>query len=148
MDLISAATAASYRRKIAAFNRWLGKRRSYRTEEVPPHLRDVTNEMRNAVEVYEFVHHPPTKYFAYVHLGSMDASWGSSGFGTTRGATLTTFMGSILGHGRVGEAYRALGNSRRRSISIRAINGYEYHGTYYESSGDYARVKRGKRWHA
>jgi hypothetical protein len=30
---------------------------------------------------------------------------------------------------------------KRQPIDIYAINGKKYHGTYYKSSGDYARVK-------
>ncbi len=96
-----------------------------------------TNEEMSRLEIYEFVTAPPERYFLYVQE-------------TTKKAT--TFMGDVLGDITLGRRYKApsFGSaytaSERVPVSIRAINGYTYSGTYYASSGSYARVKRGKPW--
>jgi hypothetical protein len=118
--------------KLAAFDRWLGKRRSYRPEEVPYGL-TVTNDERSEVEVYEFLNSPPLKYFAYVKSAPK--------------AVLTNWMGYVLGDiVKWGYAHKGNMGDVRVAITVRAINGYMYTGTYYKSAGDYARIKRGKRW--
>lgn len=55
-----------------------------------------------------------------------------------------TSTGVTLGRIALGPFYTVPGFGRpsvRQSIHIWAINGKEYVGTYYKSSGDYARVK-------
>jgi hypothetical protein len=94
---------------------------------------NVTNEDRSAIEVYEFCRDKPDRYFLYVkHLEG-------------RNAVATTWTGEHLGSATLGPVYRDNFGGKRQSITIRAINGETYHGTYYKSAGDYARVKRAKR---
>jgi hypothetical protein len=92
--------------------------------------RPPTNEERGQVEQYEFVTNPPDRYFAYVN---------------ERTRRLTTWMGDDLGEVGFGREYRDSFGGRRVSITIYAINGKRYYGTYFKSSGDYARIKVSKR---
>jgi hypothetical protein len=103
----------------------------YKPEEVPEDAR-MTNEQRNAIEVYEFVHNPPERYFLYINQ--------------TKGIA-TTWMGETLGSVVFGREYRcpAFGwHSTRVPVTVRGINGKLYHGTYFKSSGTYARIKLAK----
>ena len=91
-----------------------------------------TNEERSALEVYDFVHSPPDKYFLYV-----DDKTGKA----------TTFTGDVLGSVERGRSYKspAFGTpSTRVPIKVYGINGVTYSGTYFSSAGSYARVKRVK----
>lgn len=101
---------------------------SYLPAEVPPDAR-ISNEERATLEVYEFLAAPPERYFLYIN---------------TEKGLATNFTGATLGRVQLGPKYEvpAFGRpSVRRSVHVWAINGREYVGTYYESSGDYARVK-------
>jgi hypothetical protein len=89
-----------------------------------------TNEERSAVEVYEFLHNPPEKYFVYINRTKREA---------------TTWTGEKLGTVGFGTEYRDNFGGKRVPITVYAINGAKYHGTYYASSGDYARIKMSKR---
>ncbi len=88
-----------------------------------------TNEERSFCEVYRFVHDPPDRYFLYVNEGNR---------------VVTTWVGHVLGQAHFGRPYKAPGFGRfqvRVPVRVRGINGREYAGTYYKSTGDYARVK-------
>lgn len=91
--------------------------------------RSPTNEERSAVEVYEFVTNPPDKYFLYINCTKRIA---------------TTWTGDKLGDVSFGSEYRDNFGGKRVPITVYAINGKRYHGTYYKSSGDYARIKLAK----
>jgi hypothetical protein len=87
----------------------------------------VDNELRSAIEVYEFVNNPPDKYFLYVSEVRQ---------------VVTTWTGQILGDiTYMGNPYRDSFGGKRQSIRFKGINGLQYYGTYYKSAGDYARVK-------
>ena len=104
----------------------------YKPEQVA-HLNPPTNEERSQVEVFDFVTDPPSKYFLYINPEKHAA---------------TTFTGDRLGSVRFGQEYQtpAFGGfgSTRVPVTIQAINGRVYHGTYFKSSGDYARIKIAK----
>jgi hypothetical protein len=75
----------------------------------------------------------PERYFLYIDE-------------KTRTATIWT--GVLLGTVTFGREYKtpSFGRSSVRvPVTIQAVNGLTYHGTYYKSSGDYARVKATKR---
>lgn len=91
--------------------------------------RSPTNEERSACEVYEWTVNPPDRYFLYVNR--------------TREAT--TWTGDKLGTVSFGSEYRDNFGGKRVPITVYGTNGVKYHGTYYTSSGDYARIKRAKR---
>jgi hypothetical protein len=86
----------------------------------------ITNEERSAIEVFEFMRDKPERYFLYIN--------------EARGIA-TTWTGAKLGVVWLGRRYRDNFGGERVSISIRAINGESYSGTFYKSSGDYARVR-------
>lgn len=94
---------------------------------LPP---DPTNEERSACEVYEFWHEKPDRYFCFVNEDHME---------------VTTWTGEKLGDVSFGCKYRDNFGGERIPVTVRAINGISYHGTYYCSAGDYARLKAYKR---
>lgn len=91
-------------------------------------MKNMTNEERSALEVSEFKANPPLKYFLYIDEETMRAT-------TWTGETL----GNILRLGRTWESN--LGDTRQ-SVLIKAVDGETYAGTYFKSSGNYARVAR------
>jgi len=86
----------------------------------------VTNEMRSKVEIYYFKKEKPKTYFIYINA-------------TTKKAT--TWTGDNLGNCRFGTPYKSNFGDTRQNIDVYGINGIKYHGTYFKSSGDYARIK-------
>ncbi len=90
-------------------------------------------------EVAAFISDKPRQYFLYVKLH--DPATLPLGFPKERGI-VTTWTGDKLGTiYHVGASYYSNFGDWRRSISFRGINGLSYFGTYYFSTGDYARVK-------
>jgi len=102
---------------------------SYRPEDKPADVPDVSNEERSSLEVFDFVTNPPDKYFVYLN---------------EKTETATTWTGELLGQVSFGREYRDNSGGRRVSVTVRAINGREYFGTFYKSHGDYARIKATK----
>lgn len=94
-----------------------------------PFGKEVTNELRSALEVWDFCHDIPQNYFLYIKR---------------EGAIATTWTGQKLGSVSFGRSYYSNFGDKRTPVTIYAINGRKYHGTFYESSGDYARVKLAK----
>lgn len=91
-----------------------------------------TTEQRGELELYEFIVNPPDKYFLYVNERSGNA---------------TTFAGNVLGRVVFGRKYKSTGfgrGSTRVPVTVHGVNGVKYSGTYFESAGSYARVKRMK----
>lgn len=90
----------------------------------------IDNDLRSAIEVYEFINDPPKNYFVYINAKEL---------------TVTTWTGQRLGTLTfLGPKYRDNFGGQRQSVSLKAINGFRYSGTYYTSSGDYARIKINK----
>ena len=102
---------------------------------LPP---SVSNDDLSKMEVYEFITNPPLQYFGYVSKKEI------SEIHHTYIWNLTTWMGDILGKMTMGDRYYNNLGGYRRNIWITAINGFTYYGTYYESSGDYCRIKAHK----
>jgi len=136
--VITPEQAQDIRARNEALNQWIDTIRgkngwaSYKPEDKPANVPDVTNEERSALEVFEFVANPPDKYFLYIN---------------EKDRTATTWTGEKLGAVSFGREYRDNFGGRRIPINVHTINGKTYHGTYYKSSGDYARirVKKGAR---
>lgn len=106
------------------------EKRNYTTDADAPSLpAPVTNADRSAVEVYEFYHNQPERYFLYISEAKRIA---------------TTWTGDKLGDVSFGAKFNDNFGGTRVPITIVAINGRVYHGTYFKSSGDYARVKIAK----
>jgi hypothetical protein len=99
-------------------------------DTLPP---DPGNEARGRVELYEFCTERPTSYFAYVN---------------TLTNQLTTWVGNVLGSVSMGREYRDNFGGVRVPITVNGVNGLTYHGTYFKSAGDYARIKAHKRQNA
>lgn len=100
----------------------------YKPDEVS-HLDPPTNEERSAVEVFDFVHNPPDKYFLYVSEEKRDAH---------------TWTGQHLGKACFGRQWRDNFGGIRVPVEIYGINGWRYVGTYFKSSGDFARIRKAK----
>lgn len=149
------------RARIDAMNAWVDTKRgrngwaSYKPDEVPEHLRpEPTNDDRGAVEAYEFVQNPPDKYFAYVQLTDPDPmprtihhrgrTIGNVRDDSGRRGVLSTFPGTVLGSVQCGREWRDSFGGTRVPITVDGINGRRYVGTYYKSSGSYARIRLSK----
>lgn len=89
-----------------------------------------TNEERGVVEQYEWNTNPPANYFCYINCTKREA---------------TTWMGDRLGEVAFGREFRDNFGGKRVPITVYGTNGKMYHGYYYKSSGDYARIKLAKR---
>lgn len=94
-----------------------------------PFANEVSNDMRSAIELYEFINNPPQKYFLYIDEQTK---------------TATTWTGQKLGDVSFGRSYKSNLGDSRQPITITAINGLTYYGIYYKSSGGYARIKKSK----
>ena len=133
--MITPDQAADIRERNNALMAWVDSIRgkngwaSYRPENKPPDVPDVSNEERSALEVFEFCTNPPDKYFLYISCEKQSA---------------TTWTGDLLGHVSFGREYRDNFGGRRVPVTVRAINGRTYHGTYFKSSGDFARIRQSK----
>jgi hypothetical protein len=86
-----------------------------------------TNEERSKIELYEFVHQPPQKYFAYYNNDL---------------TKITNWMGETIGEiVRKGQPYKAgFGGSRVVNVTIRAVNGLTYSGKCFLDAGTYCRM--------
>jgi hypothetical protein len=130
--VISAQQAQDIRQRNDALMAWVDSIRSkngwasYRPEDKPSNIPDVTNDERSALEVFDFITNPPEKYFLYINEANR---------------TATTWTGDVLGQVSFGREYRDNFGGRRVPITVRGINGRTYHGTYFKSSGDYARIR-------
>lgn len=130
--MITEEQAKDIRQRYDKLNAWIDSRRgrngwaSYKPDDKPPEIPDVSNDERSQLEVYDFCNDPPDRYFLYVNESKREA---------------TTWTGDKLGVVTFGQEYRDNFGGKRVSVWIEAINGKSYHGTYFKSSGDYARVK-------
>lgn len=100
----------------------------YKLEQVV-HLNPPTNDERWQVELYDFIHNVPAKYFLYVNEKTGKA---------------TNFTGITLGNVAFGHEWRDNFGGIRRAVTVLAVNGRQYHGTFFKSSGDYARITLSK----
>lgn len=143
--------AASIRTRHDTLHAWMTehKTNSYKREELPAGIDPPSNEELGALEVFEFMRDKPDKKFGYVKcpddIPSARASLDRYRALYGRTGTLTTFTGDKLGAVQFGRAWSDNFGGIRVPISVQAITGDLYHGTYYASSGDYARVKKALR---
>lgn len=107
---------------------------------MPPDL-EAKNRETSRKEVEEWLANPPSSYIAYVkereNLGGMGVNRVSP---YLRG-DLITWMGDKLGAIYGGLPYKDNMGATRVSIDVVGTNGVLYYGTYYKSSGDYARIR-------
>jgi hypothetical protein len=134
--MINAYQANEIQARVTVHNAWVDTIRgkngwaSYMPEDKPPHIPDVSNDEVSALEVWNFYTEIPTKYFLYID--------------ERRNAAIT-WTGERLGVVDFGREWRDNFGGTRVSINVHAINGCLYHGTYYKSSGNYARIKLAKK---
>lgn len=142
---ISAAKAEDIRERVRAFDRaaqaFDPKRYKRGGGWTPAEQREIarmagaprpSNEEVSGLEVYDFIHSPPDKYFLYIDEKNHAA---------------TTWTGDVLGPVAFGRSYKSPSAgmpSTRVPITVRGINGVIYVGTYYASAGNYARVRARK----
>lgn len=94
------------------------------------------NVVRMLVEHYEVMHGLTQPRFAYVSEKADEPDK----FHGARGFYVTGWMGNVYGRLALGREYRGNFGDVRRSVSV-TINDREYYGTYFESAGDYCRLK-------
>ena len=118
----------------AALTTWL---RDHKTNASPceisaqlPFANEVTNELKAKIEVWEFLHDKPRNYFLYIDEETRKA---------------TNWTGEFLGNVHFGNVYTSNMGDERQSIDVFGINGLKYHGIYFKSSGNYARIKAYKK---
>jgi hypothetical protein len=118
----------------AACKQWM---KENKTNSIPievaanfPYGNEMNNDIRSAIEVWEFTHNPPDKYFLFIN---------------EKENTATTWTGQILGTISLGYPYFSNFGDKRQPVTIKAINGKVYTGTYYKGSGNYAHVKISKK---
>lgn len=117
---------------------------SYKPEDIPADVPQVTNEERSLLEVYEFLRDQPGRYFSYVlHNSPSQAAGGKDA--AKVGDRIANFLGDKLGViSWAGSWYHVNGfgtRSTRQNVRVTAINGLVYSGVYFVSSGDYVRLK-------
>lgn len=97
--------------------------------ETFPYAKEVNNDLKTKIEVWEFIHKKPEKYFLYIR---------------EKTCTAVNWTGENLGRVIMGVQFRSNMGDVRVPVTVFGINGITYYGTYYKSSGDYARVKAKK----
>jgi len=134
---ISTSLYERYRIEIDAFEKWRGGRQSYHPSEIPADVPIVTNDMRSAIEVFETLRDKPEHLFVYV----------KPDYESARNGNVTTWTGERLGsYVCAGPNYKDNFGGERVNIRVELRNGAgSYAGTFYKSSGDYARLKRCKK---
>jgi len=95
-------------------------------EQLPP---SPTTKEIGKIELYEWVHYPPNKYFIYINEKDRKA---------------TTWNGEKLGDIGLSYPYKDNFGGTRINISVYGNNGVVYYGTYYKSAGFYAIIKAHK----
>ena len=122
--------------RLTALQSWCGTSGApYKSDDVPPACR-VSNEECSMVEVFDFCHNKPTRYFAYVKINTQrESQWDIMG-------TLTTWNGDVLATiTRIGKRWRSNFGDKRQALTAKGVNGLWYSATYYESAGDYCRMR-------
>lgn len=101
---------------------------------------EAKNKETSRKEVADWLANPPQQYFAYVKQVENTERIGCSLSTYFRGE-LITWMGDKLGFIYGGRPYRDNMGATRISIDVVGTNGVLYYGTYYQSTGDYCRIK-------
>ena len=137
--ILTPAQAEALREEIKALEAWVDTKRgkngwaSYKPEEIPTSLRNVSNSERSALECYDFARDKPEEYFCYVRKREGEP-W-----------AVITWMGealSIEGTVSFGHRWRSNMGDERMSVSFKGINGEWYKGFFFAGVGGYARVRR------
>jgi hypothetical protein len=118
----------------AAVDAWM---KANKTNGIPvevtkdfPHAAEITNDLRSKIEKFEFLSEEPVKYFVYI---------------SEKNKTATTWTGQKLGDVTFGREFRSNMGDKRVPVSVKALNGLNYYGTFFKSAGDYAVIKKSKK---
>lgn len=135
-NIISPESAEIIRAQCGVHAAWLKStsKNSYKPEEVPTGCESPGNSNLSALEVYDFCRDRPESYFLYIKDNSKI-------FPHQYAYEATTWTGDHLGVVFMGREFGDNFGGKRVPITVHAINGKRYHGTYFKSAGDYARVK-------
>lgn len=144
-ELLSMAEYLDARTRLAAYGAWAEQFKGRNgwtcipADKVAEATIAMRNDDRSAIERFEFCIAPPASYFLYIALpegATVERArvMGASGLATT-------WTGERLGRVTFGRPYHDNFGGKRVPVWIDAINGRCYHGTYFQSAGDYARVK-------
>ena len=134
MDILTETEYLEARKKYeeheTAQREWL---KENKTNAIPcevaeklPYAQFINDDLRSAIETYDFIYNPPDSYFLYIDEENRKA---------------TTWIGQVLGSVVFGKEYGTNFSDTRVPVWIHAINGKRYYGTFYKSAGDYARIK-------
>jgi len=105
------------RRELDELNAWIDTKcarngwASYRREDVPAHLQHVDNQLRSAVEYFEWMRDKPRKYFLYVnevHMTAMTWTGGGSRFHLIWQSVHVQYGGRASPHYHAGVEWAAL----------------------------------------
>jgi hypothetical protein len=123
---------------------------SYRPEDMPAHVPNITNEERAGVELYEWLSNPPDRYFLYIDAEKYKIATGQAGmflgsYDRLAKDGATNWTGLALGNVRFGRQWRDNFGGVRVPVTVYGNNGVHYIGTYFKSSGDYARIRKAAR---
>ena len=135
MRTITKQTYQKYKAMVMEYDKHSEEHRTkFKTNCIPfdvyskfPFAKKVTNKMRSKIETFEFCQNKPERYFLYINEKEKKA---------------TTWTGEVLGDVIFMNTYKSNMGDIRRSIIVKSINGLNYYGTFYKSSGDYARIKK------
>lgn len=121
------AFCADVRARDAQLHAWMGKRNSYRVEELPADIRPPTNEERGRCELLEFESATdPGPYFAYL---SNDRK------------RITTFMGDTIATiVHIGATWRGPFGNEWTAFRAAGIDGRIWHGRH-NGPGMYLRMR-------
>lgn len=123
---ISPEGYASYRAALDRANEWVGDRLSWHTDEAPAFVREVTNEIRAEVEIFELYRDKPTEFCAYT---------GANGH-------VTTWTGIVIGEFVTRRTWRDRWGNQRRSIVATLPGLGRYRGQTAMGEGWYLVLKR------
>lgn len=134
--MISEEQAKEIESRLANLEKWIDEQGhrsksgwvSYPSGSEPENCR-VSNDERAQLELRRFMIDKPDRYFLYIDQVK---------------AIATVWTGVELGTVTFGREWTDNFGGRRVPVTIKAVNGLTYHGTYFKSSGDYARVKAAK----
>lgn len=114
----------------ARFEAWRNGCTSYKTDDVPAELRAFDNDARAKLELYDFVHEKPERYFAYYRDNA------------AAGELIVNWTGLTLGRiESAGAIWTSNFGDKRRSVRVRGVNGVTYIGTAQLSNGTYVRLR-------
>lgn len=110
--------------------------------EVAREAVEIENRKRSLKEVADFEAGTFDVYFAYYHKPSDEHRQANINAGIRVPCTITTWMGDLLATVKwTAPSYRCPFGDTRRNFAALGIDGRKWYGVYYESAGDYVRMR-------